>query len=159
MHSWEEGDAPDEDRDADSSGSEGDAPELTAGQQLVEHALNLYLNRALSARDFCVQMWWAGKGGIQEATLYGFRPDAPTGHYQRHLTSVLPFLRDRSKLYGITVPSYNANDFARSTHEMQALPPTRSCTSPSTPMLLSGRGLANVSLPRNFRQSTLRIPS
>ena len=123
MHSWEEGDAPDEDRDADSSGSEGDAPDLTAGQQLVEHALNLYLNRALSARDFCVQMWWAGKGGIQEATLYGFRPDAPTGHYQRHLTSVLPFLRDRSKLYGITVPSYNANDFARSTHELQALPP------------------------------------
>jgi hypothetical protein len=89
QHSWE--DSVDEDVHAADSDSESDFDQISAGAEFVNLHLHLYLNRTLSAKDFCVGMFWAAKAGIPEATDLGFRPDAPSGHYQRHLNTVLPF--------------------------------------------------------------------
>ena len=115
-HSWEE--------ESEGSNSEfDDVRPPSAGQQLVDHATHLYLMRSLSAADFCVLMHWSNAAGVKEAERYAYKPGAPTGHYQRHLNSVFPFLQDQSGLYQMSVPCYNKDDFGRSTHMLHALPP------------------------------------
>ena len=116
VHSWE-------DEPAVSDSEDEDSAPPTAGQQLVDHASNLYLMRSMSAQDFCVMMYWSSAAGVKEAEPYGYKPGAPPGHYQRHLRGAFPFLKDESRLYQMKVPCYNKSDFGRSTHGLYALPP------------------------------------
>ena len=39
----------------------------------------------LSAKDFCVALYYAGKSGLNAAVLFGYKPNSSSGHYQRHL--------------------------------------------------------------------------
>ncbi len=65
--------------------------------------MDLCLCRSLSAQQFCVAMWHASKAGVKEAALYGFRPGAPTGHYQRHLKVVIPGLDQQDYLCTVDI--------------------------------------------------------
>ena len=119
VHSWGRESDPEEDGgdDASSASSDMQEGEESAGQKLVDFLMDLHLARSLSARDFCIAMHWAKESGVAEAAPYAFRPGAPTGHYQRHLTVAMPFLRDREDLYTITIPTFeNAQRTTRDLH-------------------------------------------
>ena len=67
-------------------------PELSpeeAGVELVELLTELYFNGKLTAKHLCTLAWWAHKSGIASAKSLAFRPDAQSGHFRRHLDSVL----------------------------------------------------------------------
>ena len=52
----------------------------------------------------------------------GFRPDAPSGHYQRHSDSVLDFAERQSQFYKLQVGSSRKQDSSRSTFDMCVVP-------------------------------------
>ena len=62
------------------------------GRGLFQHLLSMYALKKLTAKDFCIAAYWAGRAKIPGAnwTEYSLPPDAPTGHYQRKLDSLLP---------------------------------------------------------------------
>ena len=55
-------------------------PIAAAENEFCEYMLRLYRERALSARQFCVAMYYAGCAGNTEAAKYGLHPGASTGH-------------------------------------------------------------------------------
>ena len=57
-----------------------------AGMEFVDLLLDLKVKGKLSAKDVCTLCWHAKHAGAQgPAQDLAFRPDAPTGHFQRHL--------------------------------------------------------------------------
>ena len=52
----------------------------------------------------------------------GFRPDAPSGHYQRHLDSVLHFAERQSQFFKLQVVGTRKQDASRSTFDMCMVP-------------------------------------
>ena len=52
----------------------------------------------------------------------GFRPDAPSGRYQRHLDSVLDFAERQSQFYKLQVVGIRKQDASRSTFDMCVVP-------------------------------------
>jgi hypothetical protein len=67
-------------------------------------------------------MWHAGRAGITAAIPYGFRPDAPSGHYQRHIHAVMPIFREREQLYDVPVASYNRDNLCKGIHQLVTIP-------------------------------------
>ena len=51
-----------------------------------------------------------------------FRLDAPSGHYQRHLNSVLDFAERQSQFYNLQVVGTQKQDASRSTFDMCVVP-------------------------------------
>ena len=84
--------------------------------------LSLLMGRTLNSQQFCVAMWWAGKGGLREAIPYGFRPGAPSGHYSRHLDPLLGFKQHNKSLYEIDVPGHSKADLSRTQLTMPVAP-------------------------------------
>ena len=76
--------------DSDASESDNDqvedqSPE-NASDMLVQFLLAMHYKSQLSAKSMAVMGWWAAKArALGPVSQFGFRPDAPTGHYQRHL--------------------------------------------------------------------------
>ena len=110
-HSWESDTESDSDRKSD---SEVDDTPTNAGDEFVAHAAGLLHNRVLNAKQFCIQMYWAGKAGVLEAVAFGLPPDRPSGHYQRHLKSAMPHVFDDSVLYDFEMPCHGKHDLSRS---------------------------------------------
>ena len=52
----------------------------------------------------------------------GFRPDAPSGHCQRHLDSALDFAERQSQFYKLQVVGTRKQDDSRSTFDMCVVP-------------------------------------
>ena len=100
---------------------EDDQP--TAGQQLVEYLLDLYLIRSLSAQDFCISMWHAYAAGVQEAKPYRLKPGRSSGHYQRLLNTKLDVFQKADLLYDLEIPVYDEAN--RGVHQLKTIPPTR----------------------------------
>ena len=72
-----------------------------------------------SAKDVCVLCGYASKTGMSDDVgRSGFRPDAPSGHYQRHLDSVLDFAERQSQFYKLQVVGTRKQDTSRSTFDM-----------------------------------------
>ncbi len=104
--------------------SEGSSSvERSASDELIDFCTHLYLTRDLTAKSFCTIMHWCGKAGIGPAALYGYNPDAPTGHFQRHLNKVMAFAKDKSTLYEFEVPSQHGQDAKRVDHLLTAVAP------------------------------------
>lgn len=98
-------------------------PGTTPGTEFVNFVNELYLLRKLSARDMCLLCHYASSAGIREATPHARRPGLPSGHYQRALSSSLPYLRERDRLYEIDVPSYSSDAMSRATVCLTMIPP------------------------------------
>lgn len=117
-HSWEQDpDGP------HSSGDDEDGHAQSPGKQLVDHLMKLYLGRDLSAKDLCTICFFAGAAGVREARVYGYNPDAQSGHFQRHLNKVCTWMADKDRLYDVQVPSYHQADLGRGTHTLTGIPP------------------------------------
>ena len=101
---------------ASDSGSDTD-PE----DELVVFMVELLQDRKLLPLDFTTIMWWVAKLKSPERLKpYGFRPNAPSGHAQRHLNSVFGTIGH--KLYNMHVPAYIPNRLGRTTVDLHVLP-------------------------------------
>ncbi len=118
--SWESDAESDNGSDSTRSGEQSSVER--PGQDLVDHLLGLYFCRSMSAEQVCIAMYHAGRAGVKEAVQFGFRPSAPSGHYQRHLNAVIPELRDRHKLYSFPIPASDP-DGGRMEHVLDVFPP------------------------------------
>ena len=125
---WESGSdvepsPPDEPMDAESSAEAELGPSPT--DEFIALMVNLVISREVSAKVFCTAMFWASKAGIPAAAKYGYKPDAPSGHYNRHLRTVLGCYskENYAKLYHLLVPSTSTEGLGRDAHSLAALPP------------------------------------
>jgi hypothetical protein len=90
-----------------------------AGVLLMDFLLALHYGGHLSAKSLCVLSWWASRAGAAgPAGKFAFRPNAPTGHFQRHIDSASGCkLSDLKKsMLTIPVPRYTKHDAGRSVH-------------------------------------------
>ena len=106
----------------DSSDSDvGDAVALTPGEEFVEYMASLLMHNTLSAKQFCTAMWWAHKAGVGAAKAYAFRPDAPSGHYNRKVKAAFGW-SDASCFYPLDVPGHGKHDLERGNRTVDTLP-------------------------------------
>lgn len=115
---WDESDreSSSEDPDSDDGPRVENSPE-ECGEIFVQFVMSMYFSGALSAKSACVLCWWAGKAGARgPVSEYGFRPNAPTGHYARHIDTVekIDVRALREQLLALPVPRYTKYDAGRS---------------------------------------------
>jgi len=93
----------------ESSSDDSDIEAYTADEAadcLIAFVLNMKDTGAISAKSACVIFWWAGKAGLSRVAKWGFRPDAPSSHFQRHLDMLLGCKVKRQERYCMNLPSY-----------------------------------------------------
>ena len=74
-HSWESC-ADLESNCADSDCSDDSDFEENPSAEFLDYLTDLYLSRAISAKDFCTLAYWAGKAGVEKAKSFGCNPSA-----------------------------------------------------------------------------------
>lgn len=117
-HPWE-GDAVDADPLSDDSDAEATRP----ADELVQYLVDLLLNRTINAKHYCNIMRLVANAGVHEVREHGFRDDAPSGHYSRHLNTVLGFDADSTRLYTMSVPGRSRRQAGRTEHKFFVVPP------------------------------------
>ena len=129
QHAWE-----DEDRghrwegDAREGASDDEpvAPEQSpaaAAEAMMDILLGLYFTSMLSAEKLCAICYFAGLSGMPEtASRLGFRPSAPTGHYQRFLDAQLEFSPKRQRLYHVDICGQRKHDLGRTAYTVPMMP-------------------------------------
>ena len=120
------GDAGDGDDGADFAAEEFDVSTEEAGDMLAQFLMSLHVAGQLRARSLCIICWWASKaGGIGGFADYAFRPNAPTGHFQRHVDCVNKVnLKDLGKaMLKLDLPMCSKFDASRSSHSMPVQSP------------------------------------
>ena len=80
---------------------------LKAGELLREMGVAMYAVGSLDAKNLCTLMYYASMAGACGVDDLGFRPDAPTGHYSRHLKLVLGICDEDHDLYELDVPLFS----------------------------------------------------
>ena len=104
------------------SDSEDDAPPEgeAAATELTHLLVSQLLAGKMSAKTVCSIAYWASRAGARgDIEKLSHRPDAPSGHFQRHLDSVLgtKVSELRKSMYHIRLPGLQTkNDSSRSTH-------------------------------------------
>ena len=94
-----------------------------AGMEFVDLLLDLKVKGKLSAKDVCTLCWHAKHAGAQgPAQDLAFRPDAPTGHFQRHLDTCTGVGRDVAGAYTLTVPGHDKYSLSRVDMTIPCLP-------------------------------------
>ena len=92
LHSWEERCWEQEVANGEcQSGNEDESEELPVGDEAAEMLVSLLFAMLhggirMSAKHLCIICFWASRAGIGgPCKTYSFRPNAPSGHYQRHI--------------------------------------------------------------------------
>ena len=95
-----------------------------AGQEFVDMLMDLKTLGKLSARDVCVLSFFASKANcVGPASVFAFRPDAPTGHFQRHIDTIIPPKEVLKGRYTIKAPGHEKHTMTRATLNITVLPP------------------------------------
>lgn len=121
-HSWE---VPgrhwdDPERESSSEDLDSEDQEYTpeeSGESFVQFVMPMYFSGSVSAKHACVLCWWAGKAGARGLVSDdGFRPNAPTGHYARHIDIVekIDVRAMREQMLALPVPRYTEYAAGRS---------------------------------------------
>ena len=123
IHSWENYNPPgnllaqaeDSDSDADDDYNSSTLPRERAAFHLEGILLELFLTGRLSAKDFCIMCHFMALAGIPELEKYGFRPDAPSGHYTRKVEATVPEMKASAEsVYEVEIQGMNKHDVTRS---------------------------------------------
>ena len=131
-HSWAA--LGEEDRGQGSSGEDTDEDYVfdpssctqdEAAQCFLDLLLTLLWAGKVSAKTMCLLCWWAGRAGAISVGDWGFRPNAPSGHYQRHLDSKMgkTVKHVAQEKYKLPAPQYQNHDCSRTVHPTLATPP------------------------------------
>ena len=130
-HSWE---APEPERESVSaseneseftrmSDSDDDTRRATPADELISYCRILLLSRTITYKDLCIIMWWAGKAGVHEAVRLGHNPDAPSGHFARHVKATLGVFNETEHMYQFDIPGHAKADLSRSLHSVTTFAP------------------------------------
>lgn len=119
----EEGDDPPDLRwdDSDEEMPEAEITGEEAGNFLVDFLLGLHYAGKLSARSLCVICFYASRAGAAgKVGSFGFRPEAPSGHFQRHLDAAngINMNQQLSWRYSVGVPLHDKYDRSRNQHAL-----------------------------------------
>ena len=106
---------------SDSDGDH-DVPPPTPFDELLSFMVSLLFMGTLSARQFCVILYWCGKCGITAAVPWGMRPSAQSGKFAPHVERKLGHVSVKRKLYRFEVPGYNRHDMERTRHVLHMNP-------------------------------------
>ena len=136
-HSWERAPEPwdlpaddplgfgDDDEDSEGDG-QGAFSEDEAGDILLECLFALLYRNKMSAKTLCVLCHWAAKAGAKgSVSKFGFRPGAPTGHFQRHIDTAcgVNLRQESAKRYHIRAPGHDKYEVSRECQELVVTPP------------------------------------
>ena len=92
--------------------------------QLAELLLRLHIDGRLSAKDTCTISHWAAKAGaIGPARSLAYPPNAPTGHFQRHLDRVAGLRGGGEKFLKVRVPAHTKYHGDRTVLDILMVPP------------------------------------
>ena len=100
--------------------SDDDVEEDPAGD-FINFCKSLLLLRVLNSRQFCILLYYAGLAGIREATKYGLRPAAKSGHFQRKVKSSCGFY-NKTGTYEAKVPGKQRHVAGRSKVDVSFYP-------------------------------------
>jgi len=107
-------------RDSDSDFSDDDPTWVPsheeAGRLLIDFLLDLHF-RGFSARSLCVILYWARLAGASVGT-WGMRPDAQSGHFQRHIDQKLGVRSRRQSMFKLPLPMYQKHLHGRTIREV-----------------------------------------
>ena len=111
----------------DDSGSDSDYdPEkdpLAAAMELADLLLDQYMSGKMSAKQFCVTCYYAHLAGVGgPIKLYGLRPGASSGNYQKHLDVALGLRTSREETYNVPCVGSSREDGSRVDFNMPILP-------------------------------------
>ena len=113
----------DDEEEPEAASSDDEAPPLPE-EELRHFCEGLYLTRKISARDLCTLMWWCSKCGVKGCDDLKYRPDAPSGHFQRKLNTALPYLQAQEKvLYELDIPGWDQDLGKKAVVPLLAIPP------------------------------------
>jgi hypothetical protein len=91
--------------------------------ELLAYLLELFDQRVLLANHFCIIMHWVAQLKQAETLKpYGFRPNAPSSHFQRHLDSVLGSYKGSDKAMRMEIPGYSSGSYGRTTLDFHITP-------------------------------------
>ena len=108
--------------EADSDG-EIACGEKDAQDNFVMALLELKNKGRVSARDVCVLCYWAGKGGLgEEVQRMGMSPASQSGHFQRHLDTVLSSEAATEEYYELPLPGHSNWSLNRVTRNVVTKP-------------------------------------
>ena len=94
-----------------------------AQQLFCDLLLDLKVRGKLSAKDVCVLSWYASKGGLGGGCQeLAYRPDAPSGHFQRRLDAVTWMSSKVDDAYIINLPSFDKYHASRCELRVPFLP-------------------------------------
>ena len=111
---------------SDSDSEDDDAPLSPddASQDLFDLLVGLKLRGALSAKQVCTIAHLATTAGLKGiASQLAFRLGAPTGHYNRHVKTVLTFGRDVDGSYGVKILGHDKRWPDRMIHSIPSFVP------------------------------------
>lgn len=95
-----------------------------AGRLLIDFLLDSNLQGHLSGKAVCIIAFWAAKAGAADPVgRFGKAPGRPTGHYQRHLDTVLEARPSKLDFQTIIVPKYLKADLTRRPVPTAVCPP------------------------------------
>ena len=136
MHGWEaslkswEAELNDPDQGQDSGPEtefDFDAVTLaTAQEELASWIVDMKHKGALSAKDACIECWWAHKAGLAGRVIdLAFRPGRQTGAFSKHFDKVVDPGKGSADddLYDVRAPAYNRATDSRVRVDIQVLPP------------------------------------
>ena len=130
-HSWEVPE-PERESDADSeeeseftpmSDSDDDTRRATPADELISYCRILLLSCTITHKDFCIIMWWAGNAGVHEAVRLDHSPDAPNGHFARHVKATLGVFNEIEHMCQFDIPGHAKADLSRSLHSVTTFAP------------------------------------
>ena len=76
-----------------------------AGQKLADWFLRLYADGTLSTKQLCIGNHFACiAGAVGDVSKYALTPTAPSGHFQRHMDTVLPVAGAAPDLCNVDIP-------------------------------------------------------
>ena len=91
---------------------------------LSDYLVDRWLGGKMAASELCTIAFWAkaasATGFVEKLA---FRPDAPSGHFTRHLRSVLKLERVENSTMTLTVPCYDKATFGRGMMDVPCIPP------------------------------------
>ena len=95
-----------------------------AGVCLAELLLELHVEGRLTAKAVCGISYWAAKAGARGPVKdLAFRPNAPSGHFQRHLDHIAGLRGSHSDFVTLQVPGHSKHSCDRAVHEVRVLAP------------------------------------
>ena len=94
----------------------------TAGSKFVKYMVGLLCGSTLSARTFCIIMYYATLAGIKDAEKYGLKPGSQTGKFSRKVKKVLGWEKRTDRFYEMDVPGHGKHDISRTTKSVGVIP-------------------------------------